>query len=76
MAHKVYTAIVNAVRSGKLKEPFSSGDFQAACPGFKSNTYKAFLSKHAVGNPSKTSELFVRVVRGRYKCVRPFKYGM
>jgi hypothetical protein len=33
MAHMVYGAIVAAVKSGRLREPFSKEDFRAACPG-------------------------------------------
>jgi hypothetical protein len=76
MAHKVYTAIVNSVRSGKLKEPFSTDDFRSACPGLGPGTYTAFLHKHAAGNPGNNTELFERVAPGRIECVRPFKYGV
>jgi len=32
--HRVYTAIVTAVRDGRLREPFSKEAFKRACPGF------------------------------------------
>lgn len=76
MAHRVYEAIVSAVRTGILIEPFSRGDFRSACPGFGEGTYNAFLDKHAVGNPGNNSELFKRVSPGKFECVRPFKYGV
>ena len=76
MAHRVYEAIVRAVRTGRLIEPFSSTDFRSACPGFGKGTYNAFLAKHAVGNPGNNSELFERVSPGQFECVRPFKYGV
>ncbi|PKN99383.1 MAG: hypothetical protein CVU43_15295 [Chloroflexi bacterium HGW-Chloroflexi-5] len=76
MAHKVYGAIVSAVRSGRLSEPFDRAAFRRACPGLGSGTYNAFLDKHAVGNPGGASELFERVAPGRFVCVRPFKYGL
>jgi len=75
MAHKVYKAIVTAVKNGKLKEPFTSKDFKNACSGFGNGTYKAFLHKHSVGNPDSETELFKRVKPGRFKCVKPYKYG-
>jgi hypothetical protein len=53
MAHKVYGAIVKAIRSGRLKEPFSKKDFENSCPGLGHGTYNAFLDKHAVDNPSR-----------------------
>ena len=76
MAHRVYEAIVRAVGSGSLVEPFSRDEFRSVCPGFGKGTYNAFLDKHAVGNPGGNSELFVRVSPGQFKCVRPFKYNM
>lgn len=75
MGHTVYAAIVRTVKTGRLREPFSSADFKQACPGFAPATYGTFLAKHARGNPGGNSELFVRVAQGRYRCIRPFKYG-
>ncbi len=74
--HKVYNSIVEAIRTGKLKEPFTSDDFRKACRGFAEGTYKVFLNKHRVGNPGGNSELFLRVVSGKFKLQRPFKYGL
>ena len=34
--HKVYASIVQAVRSGKLREPFTKEDFKKTCPGLGS----------------------------------------
>ena len=76
MAHRVYEAIVGAVRSGRLTEPFSRDDFRAKCPSFGSGTYNAFLDKHTLGNPGGNSELFERVSAGRFRCLRPFLYGL
>src|SRR5437867_10346403 len=64
MAHRVYESIVNAVRNGQLKEPFSRDDFRAACLRLGGGTYNAFLDKHAVDNPGKNSHLFIRVAPG------------
>jgi hypothetical protein len=45
---------VNAIKSGRLIEPFTKEDFRVACPGFAKGTYNAFSYKHQVGN-GKTS---------------------
>lgn len=74
--HKVYTAIVEAIRAGRLDEPFTNSDFKRACPGLGMGTYQAFLYKHSLGNPGGNSELFERVAPGRFRAIRPFKYGM
>jgi hypothetical protein len=63
------TQIYAAVRSGRLKEPFGPDDVRRACPGWAQRTYTNFLSKHAVGNPSQTSELFQRVGPGSYRTI-------
>jgi hypothetical protein len=76
MAHIVYAAIVKAIKTGVLLEPFSREDFRKACPGLGSGTYNAFLDKHARGNPGGNSELFERVSRGRFCCLRPFRYNL
>ena len=73
--HKVYASIIREVNGGKLKELFSQKDFREACPNLGEGTYKAFLPKHRLGNPGGNSELFERVSKGRFKMVRPFKYG-
>ena len=74
--HALYRDIVNAVRSGKLKEPFSANDVKNACPGYSPNTYHTFLPKHRKGNPGGNSELFERIEPGKYKLLRPIKYGI
>lgn len=74
--HTVYAAIVSAVRSGKLAEPFSQANFRRACPGFGKGTYRAFLHKHSRGNPGGYTELFERVSPGRFKLLRPIRYGL
>ncbi|WP_146149201.1 hypothetical protein [Nitratireductor sp. StC3] len=63
---KFASEIYAAVRSGRLREPFSAREVKAACPGWADNTYRVFLSKHAVGN-GRTTELFVRIAPGRYR---------
>ncbi len=74
--HKVYKSIVEAVRSGALKEPFTKDDFRICCIGLGEGTYNAFLDKHTVGNPGGNSELFERVSSGKFRIVRPIKYGI
>lgn len=76
MQHKVYGSIVKAVKEGRLKEPFSQVDFQRHCPGLGDGTYQAFLHKHRRNNPGGNSELFELVAPGRFKCLRPFRYGL
>lgn len=76
MAHRIYAAIVTAVKNGSLAEPFSTADFREACPGLGKGTYSAFLHKHTKDNPGGNSELFVRVAEGSFKCLRPFRYGL
>jgi hypothetical protein len=75
MKHKVYEAIVKAIKAGNLAEPFTMQDFQMACPGLGNGAYNAFLYKHSKGNPGGNSELFERVAPGQFRCLRPFKYG-
>ena len=74
--HSVYAAIVVAVRSGELQEPFGLAGFRRACPGFGEGTYKAFLYKHRLGNPGGNTELFELVRPGRFKLLRPLRYGL
>jgi len=76
MAHQVYTAIVNAVKDGSLSEPFTKKDFIKACPDFGAGTYNAFLWKHQVGNTGGQSELFIKVSPGKFRLVKPLKYGL
>ena len=64
-----YRAILGAVLSDRLPEPFAADDFSRACPGFSAGTYSAFLPKHARGNPGGFSELFIRVTRGHYRLI-------
>jgi hypothetical protein len=74
--HKVYEALVSAVKDGRLKEPFGEKEFQASCPGLGAGTYHAFLYKHCKGNPAGNSELLRRVSPGHFKLLRPFRYGL
>jgi hypothetical protein len=73
--HKVYAAIVDAVRSGKLVEPFDQDGFRKTCPGFGEGTYRAFLHKHRLGNQGNT-ELFELVSPGRFRLLRPIRYSL
>lgn len=72
--HQVYPAVVSAVRSGALVEPFGPQDFRRACPGFGEGTYNAFLHKHRLGNPGGASELFELVSPGKFKRLRAIRY--
>lgn len=57
--------IREAVRTGKLREPFGRRDLMAI--GVRESTAGVFTAKHAVGNPGGNSELFVRVAPGLYR---------
>ena len=74
--YKVYTCIVKAVKSGRLKEPFTRDDFKKVCPDFGRGTYNAFLWKHSLENSGGETELFIKVSPGKFKLVKPFKYGL
>ena len=74
-SHRVYGAIVGAVKEGKLKEPFGNSEFRVSCPGFAEGTYNAFLYKHQRGN-NITTELFEKVSPGRFKLIRPYRFGL
>jgi len=52
--------IRDAIRNGKVKEPFKSSDFDFL------RSSPSFISKHAFGN-GKYTEYFIRVGRGQYK---------
>jgi hypothetical protein len=75
-AHKVYSAIVAAVKSGALPQPFTKSDFRKTCPSLGQGTYAAFLNKHCKGNPGGNSELFERESPGSFSCLRPFRYNL
>jgi hypothetical protein len=74
--HKVYSAIVQAIKSSKLKEPFGQDDFRRACPGLGEGTYNAFLYKHRRDNPGGASELFEMIASGKFRVLRPFRYDL
>ena len=74
--HKVYTSIVEAVAAGRLDEPFTTQGFREACRGFGEGTYNAFLHKHTRGNPGGNSELFEKVGKGKFRLLRPLRYGL
>jgi len=74
--HRTYAAIVKAIKEKRLREPFSARDFSHACSGFADRTYRTFLHKHSRGNPGGHSELFERTAPGKFKLLRPIKYGL
>jgi hypothetical protein len=59
--------IYEAVRSGRLSKPFTAKTAKLACPGWADRTYANFFTKHRVGNPSGTTELFIRIARGQFR---------
>jgi len=66
---KFATQIYEAVRDRRLIEPFRPDDVRRVCPGWSRRTYNVFLPKHAVGNPTKMTELFERVGPGQYRTI-------
>ena len=76
VAHMVYSTIINAIKVGKLKEPFTIADLMYACKDLKKGTCNTFPSKHRKGNPGGNSELFEAVSKGKFKLLRPFRYGL
>ena len=76
MQHRVYRSIVSAVKRRRLIEPFTCDDFRRACLGHGNGTYHAFLYKHRLNNPGGNSELFKLVSTGKFRVLRPFKYGL
>jgi hypothetical protein len=56
--------IREAVREGRLIEPFRGGDVDRA---LGISFVRTFLPKHRVGNPGNNTELFVQVSRGLYR---------
>ena len=59
--------IYAAVRLGRLREPFGPNDVRRACPGWAERTYRNFLSKHRIGNPTKATELFEQLPSGLFR---------
>ncbi len=76
MRHRTYAAIVKAVKAGTIKEPFTVKDLRNGGLGIPDGTCGTFPHKHALGNPDSQSELFERVAPGKFRCVRPFRYGL
>ena len=62
-ASEVYVA----VRSGRLRQPFSTETVKRACPGWSDGTYRNFFNRHRVGNPGGMAELFVRRAWNRFE---------
>ena len=77
MQHRVYSTIVEAVKSGKLREPFTSNDLIRVCgKQIKEGTCKTFPRKHRIENPAGNTELFEMVSKGKFKIIRPYKYDL
>ena len=70
-----YAKIVRAVKSKKLKEPFVPHDLVRACR-IGSEAASSYPSRHRRGNPQKKPAYFERTKGGKYRLVRPFKYGL
>lgn len=61
------TEIYEAVRVGRLLQPFDANAVKRACPGWADRTCHVFLGKHAKGNPGGNTELFLRMAPGLYR---------
>ena len=61
--------IKEAVRTGRLKEPFRASDVKVACPGWSERTYSNFLPKHRKGNPGGCTEYFLQHPDGCYSLI-------
>jgi len=74
--HRVYYAIVKAVKNNGLEEPFKAGDLRNLFKKkFADSTYSTFLPKHRKRNPGKNSELFERSKNtASYSLIEPYKY--
>ncbi|MFZ0636169.1 MAG: hypothetical protein WA755_08455 [Candidatus Acidiferrales bacterium] len=70
MLSSVVSALDDAIEQGKLREPFSKEDFEAACPGFGRGTYNIFLTKHRRGNPDGDIAYFEKVDAERFRRIR------
>ena len=68
---RIYRGIVEAVKQGRLSEPFTPKGFQRAVRGLATGTYTVFLSKHRKGNPGGNSELFQQVGKGLFGLLKP-----
>jgi hypothetical protein len=65
---KIVSAIINAVSSGRLKQPFNVNDVNKCCNNLLLKS-PSFLSKHAKNNPGGYSAYFIKVARGQYKII-------
>ena len=64
---KLIKQIREAVKSGKLKEPFNPEDVKKACPGWADQTYKSFLPKHVSGPYRGYTQLFEKIGKNLYR---------
>ena len=71
-----YEAIIKLVKSKKLKEPFFPADIAKATRAKNAGTLRRYPTRHRKGNPDGYSVLFTKLKDGRYKLVRPFKFGI
>ena len=64
---KLYQDIKNAVKNGKLKEPFRTKNVKTACSRWSLIVIAVFLPKHRKNNPGGYIEYFWQIGRGLYK---------
>lgn len=62
----MFNCIKNAVKKGKLKQPFSAREAMTVCPKWK-KSWSTFLPKHRAGNPGGNTEYFILIYKGKYR---------
>ena len=62
--------IREAVKKGKLVEPFGKKDLEKVFEDWGKGTYNAFLWKHYAGNPGHYEEYFQKVAPGKFRLKR------
>ena len=67
---KFVIALDQAIKEGRLKEPFRPSDLRKAFGGFAHSTYGIFLPKHDSDNPDGNKVYFERVAYGLYRRLR------
>lgn len=59
--------IKEAVKKGRLTEPFGKKDLEKVFPDWPQGTRNAYLYKHYVGAPGSYKEYFEKVASGKFR---------
>ncbi|MDH3360996.1 MAG: hypothetical protein OEL56_02315 [Nitrosopumilus sp.] len=73
MAPQVYSKVVKAITSKKLKEPFTPVQAVTICRPKNKGTFRKVFSSYRRGNLKGYPPLFIQLKDGTYKAIRPFK---